>query len=165
MFCSIRLALYVYEYLLHVGAQKAAQTFLSEVKSFSITLDSIFILISYSVVFLSFIYGKRNTLIYFCALNVLCTQNSTTALTHTLSVLIDSLLLVLQKSISFFCLLLCNAFCVWAIAMHCEQHYVQLALLNFTIFFISAKIYWNTQHLVSLFCIKFSNYFRTTLSL
>lgn len=26
-----RLALYVYEYLLHVGAQKAAQTFLSEV--------------------------------------------------------------------------------------------------------------------------------------
>jgi len=28
---SFRLALYVYEYLLHVGAQKAAQTFLSEV--------------------------------------------------------------------------------------------------------------------------------------
>ena len=28
-----RLALYVYEYLLHVGAQKTAQTFLSEVKS------------------------------------------------------------------------------------------------------------------------------------
>lgn len=28
-----RLALYVYEYLLHVGAQKSAQTFLSEVKS------------------------------------------------------------------------------------------------------------------------------------
>ncbi|OQR69964.1 single-stranded DNA-binding protein 4-like [Tropilaelaps mercedesae] len=28
-----RLALYVYEYLLHVGAQKAAQTFLSEVSS------------------------------------------------------------------------------------------------------------------------------------
>ena len=27
-----RLALYVYEYLLHVGAQKAAQTFLNEVK-------------------------------------------------------------------------------------------------------------------------------------
>jgi hypothetical protein len=26
------LALYVYEYLLHVGAQKAAQTFLNEVK-------------------------------------------------------------------------------------------------------------------------------------
>ena len=26
-----RLALYVYEYLLHVGAQKSAQTFLSEV--------------------------------------------------------------------------------------------------------------------------------------
>lgn len=26
-----KLALYVYEYLLHVGAQKAAQTFLSEV--------------------------------------------------------------------------------------------------------------------------------------
>lgn len=26
-----RLALYVYEYLLHVGAQKAAQTFLNEV--------------------------------------------------------------------------------------------------------------------------------------
>ena len=32
--CSIsRLALYVYEYLLHVGAQKAAQTFLNEVSS------------------------------------------------------------------------------------------------------------------------------------
>lgn len=28
---GFRLALYVYEYLLHVGAQKAAQTFLSEV--------------------------------------------------------------------------------------------------------------------------------------
>lgn len=28
---NYRLALYVYEYLLHVGAQKAAQTFLSEV--------------------------------------------------------------------------------------------------------------------------------------
>lgn len=27
-----RLALYVYEYLLHVGAQKSAQTFLSEVR-------------------------------------------------------------------------------------------------------------------------------------
>lgn len=26
-----RLALYVYEYLLHIGAQKAAQTFLTEV--------------------------------------------------------------------------------------------------------------------------------------
>lgn len=33
-----RLALYVYEYLLHVGAQKSAQTFLSEVRSsFSLT--------------------------------------------------------------------------------------------------------------------------------
>lgn len=30
-FIPYRLALYVYEYLLHVGAQKAAQTFLSEV--------------------------------------------------------------------------------------------------------------------------------------
>lgn len=30
VFC--RLALYVYEYLLHVGAQKSAQTFLSEVR-------------------------------------------------------------------------------------------------------------------------------------
>lgn len=30
---SCRLALYVYEYLLHVGAQKSAQTFLSEVGS------------------------------------------------------------------------------------------------------------------------------------
>lgn len=29
---SSRLALYVYEYLLHVGAQKSAQTFLSEVR-------------------------------------------------------------------------------------------------------------------------------------
>lgn len=28
-----RLALYVYEYLLHVGAQKSAQTFLSEVRA------------------------------------------------------------------------------------------------------------------------------------
>uniref|UniRef100_A0A3Q3DI98 Uncharacterized protein n=1 Tax=Hippocampus comes TaxID=109280 RepID=A0A3Q3DI98_HIPCM len=27
-----KLALYVYEYLLHVGAQKSAQTFLSEVR-------------------------------------------------------------------------------------------------------------------------------------
>ena len=30
-FFVCRLALYVYEYLLHVGAQKAAQTFLNEV--------------------------------------------------------------------------------------------------------------------------------------
>ena len=30
-FSRFRLALYVYEYLLHVGAQKSAQTFLSEV--------------------------------------------------------------------------------------------------------------------------------------
>ena len=30
---NFRLALYVYEYLLHVGAQKAAQTFLNEVRS------------------------------------------------------------------------------------------------------------------------------------
>ena len=29
-----RLALYVYEYLLHVGAQKAAQTFLNEVNTY-----------------------------------------------------------------------------------------------------------------------------------
>lgn len=34
-----RLALYVYEYLLHVGAQKSAQTFLSEVRS-SLSLTS-----------------------------------------------------------------------------------------------------------------------------
>lgn len=32
MYC-FRLALYVYEYLLHIGAQKAAQTFLNEVSS------------------------------------------------------------------------------------------------------------------------------------
>lgn len=32
-FLYFRLALYVYEYLLHVGAQKAAQTFLSEVST------------------------------------------------------------------------------------------------------------------------------------
>ncbi len=32
-FLSFRLALYVYEYLLHVGAQKAAQTFLTEVST------------------------------------------------------------------------------------------------------------------------------------
>nr|XP_014354407.1 PREDICTED: single-stranded DNA-binding protein 3-like [Latimeria chalumnae] len=32
-FCfRYRLALYVYEYLLHVGAQKSAQTFLSEIR-------------------------------------------------------------------------------------------------------------------------------------
>lgn len=31
-FSHFRLALYVYEYLLHVGAQKSAQTFLSEVR-------------------------------------------------------------------------------------------------------------------------------------
>uniref|UniRef100_A0A8C9XS76 Single stranded DNA binding protein 2a n=1 Tax=Sander lucioperca TaxID=283035 RepID=A0A8C9XS76_SANLU len=30
--CMCRLALYVYEYLLHVGAQKSAQTFLSEIR-------------------------------------------------------------------------------------------------------------------------------------
>ncbi|XP_017597942.1 PREDICTED: single-stranded DNA-binding protein 3-like [Corvus brachyrhynchos] len=30
--CPPRLALYVYEYLLHVGAQKSAQTFLSEIR-------------------------------------------------------------------------------------------------------------------------------------
>ena len=37
-----RLALYVYEYLLHVGAQKAAQTFLNEVNCFDIH-DGLFI--------------------------------------------------------------------------------------------------------------------------
>lgn len=31
IFRHCRLALYVYEYLLHIGAQKSAQTFLSEV--------------------------------------------------------------------------------------------------------------------------------------
>lgn len=31
-FCHSRLALYVYEYLLHIGAQKAAQTFLNEIR-------------------------------------------------------------------------------------------------------------------------------------
>ena len=31
-FLIFRLALYVYEYLLHVGAQKAAQTFLNEAR-------------------------------------------------------------------------------------------------------------------------------------
>lgn len=37
VFCFYsRLALYVYEYLLHVGAQKAAQTFLSEVSTCSV---------------------------------------------------------------------------------------------------------------------------------
>lgn len=35
-----RLALYVYEYLLHVGAQKSAQTFLSEVKSNNLHLKT-----------------------------------------------------------------------------------------------------------------------------
>lgn len=37
--CPCRLALYVYEYLLHVGAQKSAQTFLSEVGKSSTTLN------------------------------------------------------------------------------------------------------------------------------
>ncbi len=32
IYLNLRLALYVYEYLLHVGAQKAAQTFLNEVR-------------------------------------------------------------------------------------------------------------------------------------
>uniref|UniRef100_A0AAY4BLI7 LisH domain-containing protein n=1 Tax=Denticeps clupeoides TaxID=299321 RepID=A0AAY4BLI7_9TELE len=32
VFCMVKLALYVYEYLLHVGAQKSAQTFLSEIR-------------------------------------------------------------------------------------------------------------------------------------
>ena len=32
VFCHSRLALYVYEYLLHIGAQKAAQTFLNEIR-------------------------------------------------------------------------------------------------------------------------------------
>ena len=31
-YINFRLALYVYEYLLHVGAQKAAQTFLNEIR-------------------------------------------------------------------------------------------------------------------------------------
>lgn len=31
VYIYFRLALYVYEYLLHIGAQKAAQTFLNEV--------------------------------------------------------------------------------------------------------------------------------------
>lgn len=39
LFLFSRLALYVYEYLLHVGAQKSAQTFLSEV-SFSFSMTS-----------------------------------------------------------------------------------------------------------------------------
>lgn len=38
-FIVYRLALYVYEYLLHVGAQKAAQTFLSEVNNCSDVMD------------------------------------------------------------------------------------------------------------------------------
>lgn len=37
---TFRLALYVYEYLLHVGAQKSAQTFLSEVKFLLIYVQS-----------------------------------------------------------------------------------------------------------------------------
>jgi hypothetical protein len=43
-----RLALYVYEYLLHVGAQKAAQTFLSEVRDV-IDLDKQLICMKYNV--------------------------------------------------------------------------------------------------------------------
>lgn len=38
--CLCRLALYVYEYLLHVGAQKSAQTFLSEVRRSSLCVSS-----------------------------------------------------------------------------------------------------------------------------
>ena len=37
-FIFFRLALYVYEYLLHVGAQKSAQTFLSEVSILKLCL-------------------------------------------------------------------------------------------------------------------------------
>jgi hypothetical protein len=36
-----KLALYVYEYLLHVGAQKAAQTFLSEVSCVQLSLTQV----------------------------------------------------------------------------------------------------------------------------
>lgn len=41
LFVFYRLALYVYEYLLHVGAQKSAQTFLSEVRTLSPTTPRI----------------------------------------------------------------------------------------------------------------------------
>ena len=39
-FLSRRLALYVYEYLLHIGAQKSAQTFLSEVRAILLSRSS-----------------------------------------------------------------------------------------------------------------------------
>ena len=55
---SFRLALYVYEYLLHVGAQKAAQTFLSEVSANHLlegaNAPSIFLLPSLGTVFVKF---------------------------------------------------------------------------------------------------------------
>ena len=41
---SFRLALYVYEYLLHVGAQKSAQTFLSEVSILEVSFRKYYIL-------------------------------------------------------------------------------------------------------------------------
>ena len=55
LFFCFRLALYVYEYLLHVGAQKAAQTFLNEVRSgidtWKIIKSSSHIFIIYSCTF------------------------------------------------------------------------------------------------------------------
>lgn len=39
----LRLALYVYEYLLHVGAQKSAQTFLNEVNFFETWIAFVYV--------------------------------------------------------------------------------------------------------------------------
>ena len=49
-----RLALYVYEYLLHVGAQKAAQTFLNEVNIALIIIWSV----SHSFIQKIFTFGQ-----------------------------------------------------------------------------------------------------------
>lgn len=55
LFIIFRLALYVYEYLLHVGAQKSAQTFLSEVSG-----PSLLCVGKTLCVFLKFVYVCRS---------------------------------------------------------------------------------------------------------
>ena len=49
LFIIFRLALYVYEYLLHVGAQKSAQTFLSEVSGPSLFLKFVYVCRSHAM--------------------------------------------------------------------------------------------------------------------
>ena len=58
-----RLALYVYEYLLHVGAQKAAQTFLNEVSYILLIFfrENKFVtkLINFYIIFFSRLGGRK----------------------------------------------------------------------------------------------------------